>query len=199
MSCRTRTYIAGDWTGDENLISNLKFWNESSYWGLSYDDAHELTQARDTSLPCSIKRSLKERLDASKAFVLVVGKHTKDLTKGGCRHCSSYSIYGGLPPIRHRRPSQLHRLRMRIRRQKPPENRRPLQRMRGNARQVPRSNPARRAAHSRRLSQRKRKAVLGYRQNQQRNMLLNPPYSKEARPLHMQRTGRRPAWQSHSS
>lgn len=95
MSCRTRTYIAGDWTGDENLISNLKFWNESSYWGLSYDDAHELTQARDTSLPCSIKRSPKERLDASKTFVLVVGKHTKDLTKGGCRHCSSYSIYGG--------------------------------------------------------------------------------------------------------
>lgn len=32
MSCRTRTYIAGDWTGDENLISNLKFWNESSYF-----------------------------------------------------------------------------------------------------------------------------------------------------------------------
>lgn len=95
MPYRTKTYIAGDWTGDENLISNLKFWNESSRWSLSYSDAHELTQARDTSLPCSIKKSLEERLDASKTFVLVVGEHTESLTKGGCRHCGSYSIIGG--------------------------------------------------------------------------------------------------------
>ena len=47
--------------------------------GLSFVDAHELTQARDTSLPCSIKRFLRERLDASKTFVLVVGDKTKDL------------------------------------------------------------------------------------------------------------------------
>ena len=91
MAYRTMTYIAGDWTGDSDLIGNLQFWNESANWDLSYIDAHELTQARDTSLPCSIKKSLKERLDASKTFVLVVGDHTKDLTKGGCRYCQSYS------------------------------------------------------------------------------------------------------------
>ncbi|WP_418837191.1 TIR domain-containing protein [Paratractidigestivibacter faecalis] len=60
-------------------MSTLQHWNESSRWGLSFVDAHELTQARDTSLPCSIKRSLRERLDASKTFVLVVGDKTKDL------------------------------------------------------------------------------------------------------------------------
>lgn len=105
MAYRTRTYIAGDWTGDGDLIGNLQFWNESANWDLSYIDAHELTQARDTSLPCSIKKSLKERLDASKTFVLVVGDHTKDLTKGGCRYCQSYSIYGGC----HRGHSVDHR------------------------------------------------------------------------------------------
>ena len=95
MPYRTRTYIAGDWTGDANLISRLQYWNESSFWNLSYLDAHDLTQARDTSLPCSIKKSLKNRLDASKRFVLVVGDKTLSLTKGGCRYCTSYSIYGG--------------------------------------------------------------------------------------------------------
>lgn len=92
---RTRTYIAGDWTGDEDLISSLQRWNENSYWGISFTDAHELTQARDTSLPCSIKKSLKERLDTSKTFVLIVGNDTNNLTKGGCRYCRSYSTYGG--------------------------------------------------------------------------------------------------------
>ncbi|MGE9990845.1 TIR domain-containing protein [Paratractidigestivibacter faecalis] len=72
-------------------MCTLQHWNESSRWGLSFVDARELTQARDTSLPCSIKRSLRERLDASKTFVLVVGDKTKDLS---CRYCVSYSPYG---------------------------------------------------------------------------------------------------------
>ncbi|MBR4948773.1 MAG: TIR domain-containing protein [Clostridiales bacterium] len=93
MSSRTKTYIAGDWTGDQDLISQLYKWNERDDLKLSFDDAHELTQARDTSLACNIKRSLSERLDASKTFVLIVGKDTDKLTKGSCRYCGSYDAY----------------------------------------------------------------------------------------------------------
>lgn len=92
---RTRTYIAGDWTGDIDAINQLKKWNDSQYWNLSFTDAHEEIQARDSSLNCSIKRSLKERLDMSKTFILIVGKNTKDLTAGGCRYCDSYNSWGG--------------------------------------------------------------------------------------------------------
>lgn len=90
---RTRTYLAGDWDGDSNLIQTLITWNESDHWSLSFSDAHQLMQARDSSLPCSIKRSLSERLDASKTFVLVVGDSTNSVTKGGCRYCPSYRAY----------------------------------------------------------------------------------------------------------
>ena len=44
-----------------------------------------------SSLPCTIKRSLSERLNGSKTFVLIVGANTKSLTKGACRYCSSYN------------------------------------------------------------------------------------------------------------
>ena len=30
MAYRTKTYIAGDWTGDSNLIEGLRRWNASS-------------------------------------------------------------------------------------------------------------------------------------------------------------------------
>lgn len=93
MAYRTKTYIAGDWTGDKDLIDVLYFWNNSEKWALSFVDAHELTQARDTSLPCSIKRSLWERLEASKTFVLIVGEKTNVLTKGSCQYCSNYSSF----------------------------------------------------------------------------------------------------------
>ncbi len=93
MKYRTKTYIAGDWTGDKDLIDQIYLWNESNYWSLDFVDAHDLKQARDSSLPCSIKKSLAERLEVSKTFVLIVGNHTKQVTKGGCQHCSSYNSW----------------------------------------------------------------------------------------------------------
>ena len=71
MAYRTKTYIAGDWTGDKDAIDKLYQWNTSKYWSLSFTDAHDLTKAKDSSLNCTIKRSLKVRMDASKTFVLI--------------------------------------------------------------------------------------------------------------------------------
>lgn len=90
MIYRTKTYLAGDWTDDADLIYKLYELNWSNYWNLHFVDAHELTQSRDTSKPCSIKRSLSERLNASKTFILIVGENTINLTKGCCRYCDSY-------------------------------------------------------------------------------------------------------------
>ena len=93
MTYRTKTYIAGDWTGDKDLIDQLYLWNNSKYWSLNFTDAHELKQSRDSSLYCSIKRSLTDRLNASKTFVLIVGEQTKNLTKGNCKYCDSYNSW----------------------------------------------------------------------------------------------------------
>ena len=93
MAYRTKTYLAGDWTGDKNAIDQLHKWNNSEYWGLSFNDAHDITQANDGSLNCSIKASLATRLDVSKTFVLVIGNSTNTRRAGGCNYCSYYS-YG---------------------------------------------------------------------------------------------------------
>lgn len=90
MTYRTKTYIAADWEGDRNAVEQLYKWNESKYWDLSFHDAHEMTQARDTSLNCSIKRSLALRLNASKTFVLIVGNNTKSVKSGSCQYCEDY-------------------------------------------------------------------------------------------------------------
>lgn len=95
MVYRTKTYVAADWDSDFDAVEQLKKWKESQHWGLSFVDAHDFKQARDSSLNCSIKRSLKERMDASKRFVLIVSDHTNTVTGGSCRYCTSYySRYG---------------------------------------------------------------------------------------------------------
>lgn len=93
MAYRNKTYIAGDWDHDLDAIEQIYKWKNSNKWSLDFHDAHAMKQARDTSLPCSIKRSLKERMDASKLFVLIVGDHTDTVTKGSCHLCRSYNNY----------------------------------------------------------------------------------------------------------
>ena len=93
MYYRTKTYLAGDWTGDSNAIETLKEWNRNNYLTLSFVDAHDFKSARDTSLNCTIKASLKQRMDMSKTFVLIVGKETKTLRAGSCRYCNSLNSY----------------------------------------------------------------------------------------------------------
>lgn len=87
---RTQTYIAGDWTGDSEIIRKLREWNKRDNCNLHFSDVHERIQSRDTSLYCSIKKSLATRLDMSKTFVLIVGDQTDLLTKGSCQYCSCY-------------------------------------------------------------------------------------------------------------
>lgn len=94
MKYRTKTYIAGDWTGDSDAVEELYKWNRSDYWGLSFQNAHDITQSNDKSRNCSIKASLRSRLNVSKTFVLIVGNGTKYRRAGECNYCSNNNDCG---------------------------------------------------------------------------------------------------------
>lgn len=89
---RSYTYIAADFDHDENAVKHLRWMKDNGL--INFLDAHELQQSYDSSLACSIKRSLKYRMDNSYKFVLIVGAHTDTVSKGGCQLCGSYNSYG---------------------------------------------------------------------------------------------------------
>lgn len=86
MTYRTRTYIAGEWTGDSDAIKQLYMWNDGNKWSFHFSDAHKNKQCYDSSKPCTIKNSLRERMNRSKTFVLVVGNDTASTRKGSCAY-----------------------------------------------------------------------------------------------------------------
>lgn len=86
MTYRTRTYIAGEWTGDSDAIEQMYKWNDGNKWSLHFSDAHKNKQCYDFSMPCTIKNSLRERMNGSKTFVLVVGNDTATTRKGSCAY-----------------------------------------------------------------------------------------------------------------
>lgn len=56
MAYRTKKLIyCREWSGDKDAVEQLHKWNDGDKWSLSFTDAHEVTQARDGSLNCSIK------------------------------------------------------------------------------------------------------------------------------------------------
>lgn len=81
MAYRNKVYVAFDGDKDIRYYHLMKAWKQNDGIPFSFNDAHELTQCRDTSLEETIKRSLRERLNNSKAFVLLVGESTKYLYK----------------------------------------------------------------------------------------------------------------------
>jgi len=84
---RPCTYIAAGWDGDSNAVKIVQNWNKEYRKSFSYKSAHDLMQARDSSLNCSIKASLSSRLKESYKFILIVGENTKTVRSGSCQYC----------------------------------------------------------------------------------------------------------------
>ncbi len=94
MNYRTKTYIAAAWEEDQDAVEKLLEWNDSDRFSLEFKNVHDYMQSRDTSLPCSIKKSLSKRMDECKYFILIVGPNTKTVRSGYCMYATCYKIIG---------------------------------------------------------------------------------------------------------
>ena len=81
MAYRNKTYVCFDGDTDMKYYNLMKAWKQNDNTDFNFYDAHELNSARDTSLEQSIKNQLRERLKNTKLFVVLLGEHTKYLTK----------------------------------------------------------------------------------------------------------------------
>jgi hypothetical protein len=59
----------------------MQAWHENEKFDFTFINAHDITQARDTSTEDTIKRSLRTRLNASDIFIVLIGKSTQNLYK----------------------------------------------------------------------------------------------------------------------
>ena len=81
MAYRNKTYVAFDGDNDINYYYLMKAWKQSDNTNFDFYDAHDINTARDASSEETIKRRLRERMNNSKVFVLLIGEHTKNLYK----------------------------------------------------------------------------------------------------------------------
>ena len=99
MSRRTKIYIAFD--GDSDLMSyrTLQSWHGNDAISFNLNDAHDVNTAKDDSLPESIIKQLKERLDVSKILILLIGEKTKNNRKGILKYELQYALKNKIPIV----------------------------------------------------------------------------------------------------
>ena len=80
MSYRNKTYVAFA-SEDIHLYRLMEAWRDNKKIDFNFFDAHDLNISRDTSLPDTIKRNLRERMKNAKQIVLIGTANAK--RKGG--------------------------------------------------------------------------------------------------------------------
>lgn len=81
MAYTNKTYVAFDADNDMHYYNLMKAWKQSENISFNFYDAHELNNLMQRSSEDTIKNKLKERLDNTKVFVLLVGEQTRFLYK----------------------------------------------------------------------------------------------------------------------
>lgn len=77
MPYRNKTYVAFDADSDINYYRLMKAWKQSDYSNFDFYDAHDLNNLRNWSNENTIKQRLRERLNNTKIFVLLIGESTR--------------------------------------------------------------------------------------------------------------------------
>jgi len=70
VSYRNKTYVAFA-SEDIRYYRLMEAWRDNDHFDFDFSDAHDLNISRDTSLPETIKRNLRERMKNAKQVVLL--------------------------------------------------------------------------------------------------------------------------------
>jgi hypothetical protein len=74
-------YTCFDGDNDINYYRLMQAWHANDRFDFTFVNAHDITQARDTSMEETIKRSLRIRMNASDVLIVLIGESTRNLYK----------------------------------------------------------------------------------------------------------------------
>lgn len=101
VAYRNKTFVSFA-SEDIRYYRMMEAWRDHDDIDFSFHDAHDLNTARDTSVPATIQRRLRERLRNSKQVVVLVGEQTRVVARRPHRflyHEVAYIRELGLPVI----------------------------------------------------------------------------------------------------
>lgn len=78
MPYRNKTYVGLDFDTDKSYYRLMQAWKQNDDNDFNFHNAHDITDIREWSSEEAKKRSLRERMQNSKLFMLLVGEKTRN-------------------------------------------------------------------------------------------------------------------------
>ena len=98
MAYKNKTYVCFDADTDMRYYNLMRAWKENEDIAFNFHNAHDLNNLRDGSSEETIKGKLRERLQNTKMFVVLIGESTKNLYKF-VRWEIEYAIENDIPIV----------------------------------------------------------------------------------------------------
>lgn len=79
MAYRNKTYVCFDADNDIRYYRLMQAWKQNDNTNFNFHDSHDLNNLLPTSTEETIKRKLRERLNNTKMFIVLIGEQTRCL------------------------------------------------------------------------------------------------------------------------
>ena len=79
MAYRNKTYVCFDADNDIHYYQLMRAWKQNDHTDFDFYDAHDRNNLLATSTEETIKRKLRERLNNTRIFVVLIGQQTRYL------------------------------------------------------------------------------------------------------------------------
>ncbi len=95
MNTQIKIHTAADWEQDLSVVNQIEKWTQSQSGKYLISRDLDLLDDMEGEWFCFAKASLKQAIDESDIFLLVVGEETLSVMEGSCSLCENYRSFSG--------------------------------------------------------------------------------------------------------
>lgn len=90
-----KIYITADWEQDQSVVNQIEQWNQIQDEKYLISKDLDLLDDMEGEWSCFAKASLKQAIQETDVFLLVVGEETLSVKEGSCLFCENYRKFSG--------------------------------------------------------------------------------------------------------
>ena len=95
MNTQIKIHIAADWEQDLSVVNQIEKWNQTQGGKYLISRDLDLLDDMEGEWFCFIKTNLKQAIQESDIFLLIVGEDTISVKEGSCSLCENYRAFSG--------------------------------------------------------------------------------------------------------
>ena len=96
MDTQVKVHITADWENDQSVVDQIIKWNQDQGEPFSMEDSSNILEDMESEWSCFVRETLKEKIQKTDIFLLIMGEQTNLVQDGSCFFCENYRGFSGV-------------------------------------------------------------------------------------------------------